>query len=226
MPSTEGLCPDLPFIQAAHFYRDRRGAEAELLVLHITQGWGNELRLGKYFQNEHVEASAHLGVGRFGGAAQYVAADHAAWHVGGKGRDWNGRGNINRRSFGVELCNRGPVKRKVTLRRKYQKKAPWGFTEAKHPKGSKLRFWENFPKRQLDTLFDLIPWILSEHPSIRYVTSHEDVSRGKLDPGPLFPWHLIPWDDVGLIRMEHDWSEDQWYEWRGHKRTLYVPDAA
>lgn len=217
-------CPPLPLIEAAGYYRGgRRGRTCEILVMHYSAGWGNELRLGAFFRDldpKKRSASANMGIGRKGGAALFAPPDQATWHAGG-GVDWDQKGQINLRSFGIEMCNRGYVREKTALSKAYAKRAPAGFTQAKHAKGRSLLYWENYGQAQIGAMVRLIPWIMAENPSIRFVCGHEDLVKGKMDPGPMFPWTVIPWEGLGLVRMERDWRTGTWYEWKNGKRREY-----
>jgi len=220
-PESALASPDWPFIEAKGYYPTRRGRLCEILVIHITAGWGNEIRLGKFFANlKDRHASANMGVGRSGGTAIYAPIDAATWHSGG-GVDWDGKGQVNLRSFGIELCNRGSVREKTARDPKWQKRAPFGWTQAVHNKARTLRYWENFGLPQLKALNAVLPVLRDYFPHMRYVTGHEDLVRGKMDPGPMFPWGAFDWESYGLVRMERDWKADAWFEWRGGKRKPY-----
>lgn len=189
----------------------------DLLVLHFSAGNGDAVSLGRYFQRQTVlgangkvralRSSAHYGVSRDGTVAQYVGEDRAAWHAGDglfPERDelLQPVDTVNRRSIGIEICNRGwaPGKRPRT--------------PAKHrnPRSTSTT-WEVYPPEQIAGLAALIRELVQRNPSLKYVTGHEDVTNyvtaggSKLDPGPLFPWE-VPVAE-GLTRVMFDFNTER-----------------
>ncbi|TNJ48623.1 N-acetylmuramoyl-L-alanine amidase [Phaeobacter sp. B1627] len=82
----------------------RDGLRPELIVLHYTamESAGDALQR---LCDPQFEVSAHYLIRADGGLVQLVAEDMRAWHAGAG--EWAGRGDINSRSIGIELDNRG-----------------------------------------------------------------------------------------------------------------------
>ncbi len=187
-----------PFIQAKYF-SSRAGLEPEIIVLHYTAGSGNAQELANFFSKGDRKASAHFGIGRINQSIkgettniiQMVDLDQNAWHPGlSKFKD--GKGNIGRRSIGIEICNRGfnvdglPDARVGVGRHRN--------------KASTASKWEKYTDLQYDSLCELIQELKNAYPSIKYITSHEDIRNpyvveglkgAKLDTGPLFKWEKL-----------------------------------
>jgi N-acetyl-anhydromuramyl-L-alanine amidase AmpD len=180
-----------PFIQAKH-HNPRYGVEPDLLVMHYSAGPGDELALGRFFEVGKRKASAHFGVGRPGGVAQYVALDRDALHCGPS--SFQGKPRCGRRSIGVELCNRG-----------YGGTA---FTGRHRNPGSVSTSWEPYPEAQIVATVQLLAELKHAIPTLRYVTGHEDIRHGKLDPGPAWPWERL--EGLGLQRWWWDFGTKAW----------------
>lgn len=116
-----------------------------------------------------AKVSAHYVVTEPGEVLELVAPTHRAWHAGLS--CWEGRGNINDNSIGIELVNPGHE---------------WGY--------------RSFPEAQMEALVDLLEGLIKTHdiPSWR-VLAHSDVApRRKEDPGELFDWAMLAENGIGL----------------------------
>ncbi|MGP9789905.1 N-acetylmuramoyl-L-alanine amidase [Roseinatronobacter sp. NSM] len=82
----------------------RNGLRPELLVLHYTGMASTDAALARLC-DPAFEVSAHYLISPEGHIIQMVAEDQRAWHAGAG--QWCGKGDINSRSVGVELANRG-----------------------------------------------------------------------------------------------------------------------
>lgn len=82
----------------------RDGLRPDLIVLHYTAMEDAPAALERLSAPE-FEVSAHYLIARDGTLFQLVEEDKRAWHAGGG--NWRGRGDVNSRSIGVELDNRG-----------------------------------------------------------------------------------------------------------------------
>ncbi len=82
----------------------RKGAAPELVVLHYTAMDSAEAALSRLC-NPAAEVSAHYLIGRCGKIWQLVAEEARAWHAGQS--SWQGKGDVNSRSIGIELDNDG-----------------------------------------------------------------------------------------------------------------------
>lgn len=86
----------------------RNGAEIGGVILHFTAG-GDADSTVKWFKHPDSKASAHYVVSRGGEIIQMVDERNAAWHAGSSTTKpkLNGKGNLNKWTIGIELCNWG-----------------------------------------------------------------------------------------------------------------------
>lgn len=82
----------------------RDGLTPSLIVLHHTAMDGAQAALGRLC-DPAAEVSAHYLIGACGSVWQLVAEDLRAWHAGAG--EWAGQGDVNSRSVGIEMDNRG-----------------------------------------------------------------------------------------------------------------------
>lgn len=106
-----------------------------------------------------AEVSAHWLIDLDGATEALVDEDRRAWHAGVS--CWEGVTDVNSRSIGIELVNRG------------------------HEHG-----YHPFPEPQMAALETLLTGIMARWPvAPRNVVGHEDVAPGrKIDPGGKFDW--------------------------------------
>lgn len=83
---------------------DRRGHLPELIVLHYT-GMADGASARARLCDPQAEVSAHWLIHEDGLTEALVAEDRRAWHAGAG--EWQGRGDVNSRSIGIELVNTG-----------------------------------------------------------------------------------------------------------------------
>jgi N-acetylmuramoyl-L-alanine amidase len=202
--------PDMLWMPSPNRYTGRGYAAVELLVIHYTAGKGDERGVGRVFASPARKASAHFGIGRAGGIAQYVALDDAAWHAGDglipSSADLDkgdvplnlAVGNVNRRSVGIEICNRGWASKGANPRVTARHRNP----------GCRSTSWESFSPAQYLSLRTLVAPLRERFPAMRFVTGHEDVTHRKTDPGPAFDWNVLR--GFGLTRVIYDFAADVW----------------
>lgn len=82
----------------------RDGLRPELVVLHFTAMDSCAAALERLC-TAAFEVSAHYLISRHGDVYQLVNEDQRAWHAGAG--TWQGRGDVNSRSIGIELDNTG-----------------------------------------------------------------------------------------------------------------------
>lgn len=157
-PVTEPAATWLP----AKYSSSRKGADIDVLLLHHTAG-GLQSALS-WVQEPDPEhpASWHYTVGRDGSLWQHVREQDKAWHAGKS--ELNGVPDVNRRSIGIELVNKGD--------------GIEPFTEAQYEKLEELVTW-------LVVEYDVPP---------AHVLGHKDVAlpKGrKIDPAANFDWERI-----------------------------------
>lgn len=187
-------------------HASRLGRVVDTVVMHWTHGYGDSEAVGRYVLNTKREISCTLAIGRPGDVLQVAPLDRTAWHAGDAvGPLWDGgRGGreANRRSVGIELCNWGPV---VSEEEAGKVEEGGGVVvEAKLIKRGFARWkrWEGYTEDQLASAREAIARMRDLLPDLKYITGHLDLTPGKADPGPLFPWVLM---QCGLIRCERQW---------------------
>lgn len=135
------------------------------------------------------KASAHLVVSRKGDVTQMVDFNRRAWHAGES--TWEGQGDMNSRSIGIELENHGYLFQRADgnyVSDNGDLVAPESVVLArhKHP-GWKSTFWEQYTPAQLEVC-EALCHALVDHYGLRGIVGHDDIAPGrKADPGPAFP---------------------------------------
>ncbi len=76
----------------------------DLIVIHYTAMQNAEAALERLC-DRRAEVSAHYLISRKGEIIQLVAEEQRAWHAGAG--EWQGKGDVNSRSIGIELDNSG-----------------------------------------------------------------------------------------------------------------------
>ncbi len=183
----------------------RRGGEPDAIVIHWSAGSGDEIKLGEYFKrNPTRDVSYHRGIGRAGGVAEYVPTEDTAWHAG-DGHPWDDRPGapgrrVNDRSVGICLTLLGPVSRE------WAKLHPERALFAPHRKRAvRSAAWERPTPAQVAALREQIAEIKARHPGILYVVGHDDVTKNKIDPGP-----ILDGVDLGLEAIGVRWLRRRW----------------
>ena len=82
----------------------RDGLTPSLVVIHYTAMDSAQAALDRLC-DPHAEVSAHYLIGKDGTLWQMVREEDRAWHAGAG--EWRGQDDINSRSIGIELDNRG-----------------------------------------------------------------------------------------------------------------------
>jgi N-acetylmuramoyl-L-alanine amidase len=144
------------------------GQRVELLVLHYTGMESGAAALDR-LRDPTAGVSAHWLVEEDGRVFRLVPEDRRAWHAGVS--QWQGRGDVNGRSVGVEIVNPG------------------------HEFG-----YRPFPDEQMAAVETLCRAIMDRHglgPAA--VLGHSDVApTRKTDPGEMFDWPRLARAGVGL----------------------------
>jgi len=136
----------------------RDGLTPTLVVLHYTAMATAEAALDRLCDPD-AAVSAHYLIAEDGRGWQLVDEAMRAWHAGIG--SWQGRGDLNSRSIGIELANAGP-----------------------------LAGLPPFPEPQMTALERLLDGIRARWPiPPAGVIAHSDLAPGrKADPGPKFDW--------------------------------------
>ncbi len=151
-------------------YDERKNAQPiDTVIIHYTDMLSAEAAL-KLLCDPASKVSSHYLIDKEGLIYQLVDEHHRAWHAGVS--SWKGETNINCRSVGIELDNRG------------------------HTHGP-----EPFPEKQIESLLDLLKDITDRYsiPANR-ILGHSDVAPlRKKDPGELFPWSRLAEKGYGIL---------------------------
>jgi N-acetylmuramoyl-L-alanine amidase len=151
-------------------FDSREGHIIDMLVLHYT-GMNTGAEAIERLCDRASRVSAHYVVDEDGMVLQLVKEDCRAWHAGIS--SWRGATNINQRSIGIEIVNKGHE---------------FGY----HP----------FPAAQMKMVAMLCRDILAHNRNItpRNVVGHSDVAPArKEDPGELFDWKTLAGLGIGLF---------------------------
>lgn len=147
---------------------NERPSAIDAIIIHYTDMVSAEAALA-WLINPSSQVSAHYLIDEEGKICQMVDEEHRAWHAGES--YWQGRGNLNDCSIGIELANPG------------------------HSHG-----YTPFPEAQIASLIELCLDIKERWniPSYR-ILGHSDIApQRKQDPGHLFPWKQLATEGLGM----------------------------
>jgi N-acetylmuramoyl-L-alanine amidase len=163
--------PDSPFVDevrpAANHDERRDDAVPDILLLHYT-GMASAEAACRWLCVPESGVSCHYVVMEDGRTLQLVPEARRAWHAGIA--SWEGEGDVNSRSIGIEIVNPG------------------------HEFG-----YRPFPDAQIARVIDLCRDICARREiQPEKVLAHSDVApQRKQDPGELFPWDRLAAARVG-----------------------------
>ena len=140
-----------------------------MLIMHYTDMRSCDDALSRLCDPE-AKVSAHYVVSEQGEIFQLVEEVARAWHAGVS--HWRGNNNINARSIGIEICNRGHG-----------------------------HDYPDFPRAQMDAVMALSKDIIKRHDiPARNIIGHSDVAfERKQDPGEKFDWGLLAEHGLGVF---------------------------
>lgn len=143
----------------------------KVIILHYTDMVSSAAAL-EHLCDPKAEVSAHYLITQAGIIYQLVDVTHRAWHAGVS--SWQGQGDINSWSIGIELDNPG------------------------HSHG-----YQPFPSKQIKALLYLLPELCKQHCIQPYaILGHSDIApERKQDPGELFPWETL--NQAGFALIPH-----------------------
>lgn len=162
-----------------------RKHKLDMLVLHYTGMETGEAALDR-MRDPAAEVSAHYLVREDGTVVQLVAEDKRAWHAGVS--QWQGDGDLNSRSIGIEIVNGGH---------------DWPAADGRLPP---------YPMVQIAGVMSLCQAILRRHsiPASRIV-GHSDIApERKADPGEHFPWAALASQGIGVWPESYDVHKQVW----------------
>lgn len=146
----------------------RHGAPPDMVILHYT-GMISAAAATERLCDPASRVSSHYLIDREGTIVAMVPEELRAWHAGVS--SWHGDADINSRSIGIELDNRG------------------------HAHG-----YHDYPEVQMAALLGLLEGICSRHAiAPGHLLAHSDVAPArKQDPGERFDWRLLAREGFGL----------------------------
>jgi N-acetylmuramoyl-L-alanine amidase len=183
--------PDIRKLISPNFDERAAGAKPAILILHYT-GTATGLEAEAVYldprppkKKSKGPVSPHYMIDRDGLITQFVDEQKRAWHAGHSW--WDGRGDINSHSIGIELVNPG------------------------HKYG-----YLDFTKPQMESLALLVRDILSRHDiPPHYILGHSDIApateREKPDPGEKMAWAWLAANGIGLWPdpQQEDYDQSQ-----------------
>lgn len=151
-----------------NFNERRGGAAPDMVILHYTgmQSAGSAIA---HLCDPASKVSSHYVIDQAGQILRLLDEAHRAWHAGVS--HWQGERDINSRSIGIELVNRG------------------------HSHG-----YSDYPELQMLALIALLRDIRARQPmQPEFVLGHSDVApTRKQDPGEKFDWKRLHAEGFGL----------------------------
>ena len=162
----------------------RDGHPVDILLMHYTGMKSGQEAIDR-LRDPAAKVSAHYVVEEDGRVFRLVPEERRAWHAGVS--SWQGAGNINQRSIGIEIVNPG------------------------HEFG-----YRPFPAAQMDAVRELSLGILARLPiPSGRVIGHSDVApKRKEDPGEFFDWRGLAAAGIGVWPepLPVDWSEAAFFD--------------
>jgi N-acetylmuramoyl-L-alanine amidase len=155
-----------------NFGERRDGRAPDAIIIHYT-GMASGALAEDWLCNVESQVSAHYLIHEDGRIVQMVPEAARAWHAGQS--SWQGEGDMNSRSIGIEIANPG------------------------HKDADPANPPEPFDSRQISALTGLCRGIMARRGIVpERVLAHSDIAPGrKIDPGELFPWAKLADDGIG-----------------------------
>lgn len=141
-------------------FNNRAFLKPDMIIIHYTGMQSAQSALERMCDDTAPRVSAHYFIDKQGVIYRLVCETKRAWHAGVS--IWEGISDINSRSIGIELENKGHE---------------WGY--------------HTFPKAQINALIRLLDTIRTRYNILdKNIIGHSDIAPlRKKDPGELFPWH-------------------------------------
>ena len=150
-----------------HSSQDRSKNKIKFIVIHYT-GIQSERACVERLTNKKSKVSTHYLINKKGDITRMVDDKYTAWHAGKS--KWKNFINLNNRSIGIELVNKG------------------------HQFG-----YKNFSKKQISKLVLLCKILIKKYKIKKTnILGHSDIAPlRKIDPGEKFPWQFMSKKKVG-----------------------------
>ena len=150
-----------------HSNKNRNNSKIKFIIIHYT-GMQSERACIKRLTSNKSQVSAHYLIGKKGNITNLVDEKKTAWHAGKT--KWKNFTNLNDRSIGIELVNKG------------------------HQFG-----YESFSKKQIIKLILVCKTLIKKYKIKKTnILGHSDIAPlRKKDPGEKFPWHFLSKKKIG-----------------------------
>lgn len=101
----------------------------------------------------------------------------------------------NDKAIGITIVNPGPLRMHPdgVLRTSYGKEWPADdAVKLRHRlAGVQWEWWAKYTDEEIETLGQVCGALLRRYPSIQRIVGHDEVTPGKIDPGPALPMNLV-----------------------------------
>ena len=171
------LCPATLIMKivtklSPNFSQKRSGRIIKFVIIHYT-GMQSEIESIDRLQNPNSKVSCHYLINRKGIITKMVEDKNLAWHAGKS--KWKNYKNLNSKSIGIELVNRG------------------------HKFG-----YEKFSNSQIKSLISLCKNLKKKYNiKSENFLGHSDIAPlRKIDPGEKFPWEKLSHHKIGKWYQE------------------------
>jgi len=152
-----------------NFEKRKRSANSiKLIVIHYT-GMQSERESINRLCNPKSKVSCHFLINQKGKVHRLIKDNRTAWHAGKS--CWGKYKNLNNRSIGIELVNRGHQ---------------FGYT--------------NFRTKQISSLTKICKKLIKKYKiKKKNIVGHSDIApQRKIDPGEKFPWQKLAKKNLGI----------------------------
>ena len=148
--------------------KKRNTGKIKLLIIHYTGMQSMRAAIKRLVGITH-QVSCHYLISREGKIFQMVKDNRVAWHAGKS--KWGKFENLNSKSIGIELVNKG------------------------HKYG-----YQKFSRKQINTLIKLCKGLKRKYRiKNRFILGHSDIAPlRKFDPGEKFPWQKLKKRNLGI----------------------------
>tara|TARA_B100001029_G_scaffold36429_1_gene27823 strand:+ start:204 stop:920 length:717 start_codon:yes stop_codon:yes gene_type:complete len=163
----------IEFVKSPNFDKAKR-RNIKYIIIHYT-GMKTAQDSLKRLRSKKYKVSSHYFIYQSGKITQLVDDKDIAWHAGIS--NWKKDANLNSRSIGIELQNKGQE---------------FGY--------------HNFKPSQIKSLISLIESLKTKYKIKKSnVLGHSDIAPlRKIDPGYLFPWHKLAAKGLAILPKKNN----------------------